>query len=266
MRCRIDRTPLARGTWALRGGAALCLLALSACGGMSGPGPSAQVMRVSNTVESAICEGRAADAVTTLSSEPLSSPSDRFYLGLAYEESGRPITARRIYAGLMSSGANDQVYLRCADRVVASGSVSVEAGRRLAEIAGQLQQMDAARMGAVQLPDGLASVSDKPANTVRTSPANMARTAVTRPGSSSPLGRWFAHLSSYRSYEHAEENKSTLEKQFPALTGMIDQWEVNVNGLAVRLGVRISERGDAQLLCNQVKSQGEYCAVLDTSQ
>jgi hypothetical protein len=90
--------------------------------------------------------------------------------------------------------------------------------------------------------------------------------AVSKPSSQSPLGQWFVHLASYRSMDNAVKNRSTLEAKFPSLTGVIDQWELEVNGgTAVRLGVRVSERADATSLCNSVKSQQEYCAVIDTS-
>jgi hypothetical protein len=66
--------------------------------------------------------------------------------------------------------------------------------------------------------------------------------------------------------ENAKTHKATLEKKYPALTGILDQWELNVGGsLAVRMGVRVSVRADADRLCNAVKSQGDYCAVIDTS-
>ena len=232
--------------------------------------PGATVQRINPTVEQALCEGRAIDAARILTSEPLSSPADRFYTGLAFEESGRPIAARRIYADLMTSGAQDGVFARCGNTILADGPVSIEAGRRLAVIAVRMQAMDAARGEPLRLGDGLPATSEKPADIARTAPAAGGsvgpRRDVSRPSSSSPLGRWFAHLASYRSYDHAMAGKTSLEKQYPALSGIIDQWEVNVSGYALRLGVRLSEKADATDLCAEVKSQGEYCAVMDTSQ
>ena len=246
-------------------------LALAACGG-EGPSRMAggtTTQRINPVVEQALCEGRAADAARIMTSEPLLSPADRFYTGLALEESGRPIAARQIYATLMSSGAQDGVFAHCGSVVLADGPVSAEAGRRLALIASQLQSMDVARAEPMHFGPGLPPTTSKPADVTRTAPAaggNGPRRDVTRPSSSSPLGRWFAHLASYRSYDHANAGKESLTKQYPALDGIIDQWEVNVNGYALRLGVRTSEKGDASNLCAQVKSQGEYCAVMDTSE
>lgn len=248
------------------------LLGVAACssGGASyRASPGAAMQRINPTVEQALCEGRASDAVRLMTSEPLLSPADRFYTALALEEGGRPIAARQIYATLMSSGAQDGVFAHCGSMVLADGPVSAEAGRRLAVIASQLHAMDVARAEPLRFGPGLPATTSKPADITRTAPAaggTGPRRNVTRPSSSSPLGRWFAHLASYRSDDHATEGRESLTKQYPALDGIIDQWEVNVNGYALRLGVRTSERGDANELCAQVKSQGEYCAVMDTSE
>ncbi|WP_417464156.1 hypothetical protein [Kordiimonas sp.] len=249
------------------------LLLLGACAtggtGRSVRPQSASVQRASDAVEQAMCEGRAIDAARMLMSEPLSSAPDRFYTGLALEQSGRPVAARRVYASLMNSGSRDMVFMRCGNEIMADGMVGSEAGRRLAIIASELQTMDVARMQPVRLDHGLPAMTEKPADVARTAPAagnTGPRRDVTRPSGSSPLGRWFAHLASYRSYEQAVSSKSILEKKYPALSGIIDQWEVNVGGFALRLGVRLQEKSDAQTMCNQVKSQGDYCAVLDTSQ
>ncbi|WP_417449949.1 hypothetical protein [Kordiimonas sp.] len=250
------------------------LLVVTACaaGGPSrrSVAPDARAQPIAPAVEQALCEGRATDAARILTSEPLSSPADRFYTGLALEESGRPIAARRIYASLMTSGARDTVFVHCGNTVLADGPISAEAGRRLALVATRLQAMDVARTEPLQFTGALPTTREKPADTTRKTPASSAATAqrsdVTRPSGSSPLGRWFAHFASYRSYDHAMTGKSSLEKQYPALSGIIDQWEVNVGGYALRLGVRLSDRADASSLCAQVKSQGEYCAVMDTSQ
>ena len=270
MRCLTD-FPHRTGLKLVSGALALLLLAACGTGGMTrGPRPqSASLQRASNAVEQAMCEGRAIDAARILISEPLSSPADRFYTGLALEESGKPVAARRIYASLMTSGSRDMVFLRCGNETLADGTVGAEAGRRLAIIASELQSMDAARMQPVRLDHSLPAITEKPADVARTSPAagnTGPRRDVSRPNGSSPLGRWFAHLASYRSYEQAVSSKSILEKKYPALSGIIDQWEVNVGGFALRLGVRLGEKSDAQTLCGQVKSQGDYCAVLDTSQ
>ncbi|WP_420428742.1 hypothetical protein [Kordiimonas sp.] len=270
MRCLTDFSHRA-GFKLVSGAAALLLLAACDTGGMSRSVQPKGVttQRASNAVEQAMCEGRAIDAARILISEPLSSPADRFYTGLALEQSGKPVAARRIYASLMSSGSRDRVFLRCGNEVMADGAVGSEAGRRLAIIASELQAMDAARMQPVRLDHSLPSITEKPADVARTTPAagnTGPRRDVSRPSGSSPLGRWFAHLASYRSYEQAVSSKSILEKKYPALSGIIDQWEVNVGGFALRLGVRLQEKSDAQTLCSQVKSQGDYCAVMDTSQ
>ncbi|TNE67158.1 MAG: hypothetical protein EP335_02160 [Alphaproteobacteria bacterium] len=252
----------------------MSLLTLSAC--MDGPSPArvtpgAKVRSAPATVQAALCEGRAADAVLTMAAEPLAAPSDRFYTALALEEAGQAVRARRMYADLMSAGYDDWVSIRCGKEYKANGPISEEAGKHLAMIARTLQAMDVAMAPATRLGDGLPSLSStNPASgttsgaVVHRASANTSPMTVTRPSSQTPLGRWFVHLASYRSVDHVRENKVTLEKQFPALAGVLDQWEVDVNGLAIRIGVRVDSRDEARALCNSIKSQGAYCAVLDT--
>jgi len=249
-------------------GFALSLLLVAACSsGPSGPKPTAGAKRAPTQVANALCEGRAADAVDMLSAEPLSGPVDRFFTALAMEKSGHPVSARKIYASLMTSGATDPVYLDCGSELLANGTVSSEAARRLALIAQDLRSLDVATARPQHLHEGLPTLDGgngvsavRPSSGFSSTPMS-----VFRPGSTSPLGRWFAHLESYKSYQSAQENKPTLEAKYPSLTGYIDQWEVNVAGGVVRLGVRLDDRADARRLCQQVKSNGDYCAVLDTS-
>ncbi|MCJ9428293.1 hypothetical protein [Kordiimonas marina] len=243
------------------------LAMLAACVG--GPSPSAMgpgpTRAASPAVQSALCEGRADDAIKILSSEPLAAPSDQFYKALAYETGGQPIVARKLYAELMNAGYQGNVSLRCGNDYLANGTISDEAGRHLAMIAQQLQAMDVAAAPMPTLGNGLPSMSSMTSShraTVRHTSSHAM--TVTRPASQSPLGRWFVHLASYRSLEHAKANKPTLEKMFPALAGILDQWEVDVHGFAVRLGVRLNDHQEAENLCQSIKAQGQYCAVLDT--
>ncbi|SDE59500.1 MULTISPECIES: hypothetical protein [Kordiimonas] len=248
-------------------GFALSLLLVAACSsGPSGPKPTAGAKRAPNQVANALCEGRAADAVTMLTAEPLSGPVDRFFTALAMEKSGHPVSARKIYASLMTSGATDPVYLDCGSEVFANGTVSGEAARRLAVIAQDLRSLDVAATRPQTLHEGLPTLDGSSISAVRPS-SGFSSTPMTvyRPASTSPLGRWFAHLESYKTYQSAQANKPTLEAKFTSLKGYIDQWEVNVSGGVVRLGVRLDEREDARRLCQQVKSNGDYCAVLDTA-
>ncbi len=255
-------TTLARGA-----GLALSLLLVAACSsGPSGPKPTAGAKRAPTQVANALCEGRAADAVDMLSAEPLSGPVDRFFTALAMEKSGHPVSARKIYASLMTSGATDPVYLDCGAEQLANGTVSSEAARRLALIAQDLRSLDVATARPQHLHEGLPTLDGSSVSSVRPSSGfSSTPMSVFRPGSTSPLGRWFAHLESYKTYQSAQENKPTLEAKFPSLQGYIDQWEVNVAGGVVRLGVRLDDKEDARRLCQQVKSNGDYCAVLDTS-
>ncbi|NVJ70023.1 MAG: hypothetical protein HWE08_06700 [Alphaproteobacteria bacterium] len=247
---------------------ALCFLLLAACGGSDGNiSPVAGAKHPTRQVENALCEGRPDDAIAILSSEPLAGPVDRFYTALAMEKGGRPVTARKIYAALMQQGATDTVFLRCGNVVLANGIVSEEAARRLATIAQELRALDVAAATPRKLHAGLPTIngngisaSSSPARSFSSTPM-----AVYRPQSTSPLGRWFAHLESYKSYQSALESKPVLEGKFPALKGYIDQWEVKVAGGVVRLGVRLDSKDDAVRLCRQVKSNGDYCAVLDTN-
>lgn len=251
------------------------VLLVAACGMLSPSGPSVRsgngvVQELPSDLQAAICEGRAQEAVDALVSEPLVSASDRFYTALALEEAGAGTRARMLYARLMQSGAQDIVRANCSDRVLANGPIVDEAARRLAALSEFLTAMDVNLSPEQTLHEGLPRSG--PVRVVdpikfRDGPPGGPLSSLARPASQSPLGQWFVHLASYRSMDNAMKNKSTLEAKFPALTGLIDQWELDVGGsLAVRLGVRVSDRADANSLCATVKSQQEYCAVIDTSQ
>ena len=251
------------------------LLLLSACGTMSGimgssPAPAGSTVHaLPAALQTAICEGRGQEAIDALTAEPLFSASDRFYTALALEETGSAMRARSLYAAIMQTPSNDIVRASCPDRVLANGPVTDEAAKRLAALSQQLAAMDVNLAPERPLHNGLERTSA--INAVNNSGSTLsyaggASQTITRPSSQSPLGQWFAHLSSYGSIESAVSNRATVEKKFPALTGLIDQWELVVNGnTAIRLGVRVGDKSDADRLCNAVKSQGEYCAVIDTS-
>jgi len=253
------------------------LLIVAACGGsgLSSSGPSTQIAggavhELPSNLQAAICQGRPQDAIDALTAEPLVSSTDKFYTALALEEAGLSTRARLMYAGLMQTGSKDSVRARCPDRVLANGTVVDESARRLAALSRFLTAMDVNLAPEPRLHDGIS-----PAGPIRVmdpvkysgSVPSSRPSAIARPASQSPLGQWFVHLASYRSMDTAMKNRSTLEAKFPPLVGVIDQWELEVGGsTAVRLGVRVSERADANSLCNSVKSQQEYCAVIDTSQ
>lgn len=253
------------------------MLIVAACGGagMSGSGPSSQIAggtvhELPSNLQAAICQGRAQDAIDALTAEPLVSSTDKFYTALALEEAGLGTRARLMYAGLMQTGSKDSVRARCSDRILANGTVVDESARRLAALSQFLTAMDVNLAPEPRLHDGIS-----PAGPIRVmdpvkfsgSVPSGRPSAIARPASQSPLGQWFVHLASYRSMDTAMKNRSTLEAKFPPLAGIIDQWELEVGGsTAVRLGVRVSERADANGLCNAVKNQQEYCAVIDTSQ
>ena len=253
------------------------LLIAAACGGggFSGAGPSTSlpggtVQELPANLQAAICQGRAQNAIDALTAEPLVSATDRFYVALALEEAGMGTRARLLYAGVMQTASKDSVRARCPDRVLANGPVVDEAARRLATLSQILSAMDVNLAPEPRLHDGIApSGPIRVVDPVKFSgyvPSGRPR-AVTRPGSQSPLGQWFVHLASYRSMDNAMKNRATLEAKFPSLAGIIDQWEIEVDGTpAVRLGIRVSEKAEARGLCNTIKSQQEYCAVIDTSQ
>lgn len=249
------------------------MLVLAACAdtGLFGGGPGTSnagpAARMQSNAEAALCAGNASEAIRILTAEPLGAPTDRFFLALAVEESGGAPRARGLYTRLMQSGSTDQIYVNCGGRLLANGSVSNEAARRLADISRDLAVLDVNMRPSASLHAGL-PYSEKPASRPTNSNNSYSgpALAITRPTSQSPLGQWFVHLASYRSMEAAVENRSTVERQFPAFAGIIDQWEVNVSGLAVRLGVRVSDRTEANNLCTAVKSNGAYCAVLNTTQ
>lgn len=251
----------------------LPLLAVAACGVLSPSSPSSRggvlVQDMSSDLEDAVCTGRAQTAADALLAEPLVSPTDRFFVALALEEAGLAPRARLLYANVMQTGSDDIVRARCPDRVLANGPVREEAAKRLAALSELLTAMDVNLSPVRPLHDGIPPSGPVKAVDGRKFPESFAggppRTVV-RPASQSPLGQWFVHLASYRSMDNAMRNKPTLETKFPALAGIIDQWELDVGGnLAIRLGVRVADRADANGLCNAVKSQQEYCAVIDTS-
>jgi len=253
------------------------LVIVVACGGtgMPGSGPTARVAggavhELPSNLQAAICQGRAQDAIDALTAEPLVSATDKFYTALALEEAGLGTRARLMYAGLMQTGSKDSVRARCADRVLANGTVVDESARRLAALSQFLTAMDVNLAPEPRLHDGISPAGPirvmDPVKFSASAPGGRA-SAIARPTSQSPLGQWFVHLASYRSMDTAMKNRATLEAKFPPLVGILDQWELEVGGsTAVRLGVRVSERSDANSLCNSVKSQQEYCAVIDTSQ
>lgn len=249
--------------------ATLCI-AIAACS--SGPDRSAGTVKTPQassemkaTIKQALCEGRADDAVKQLTAEPLVSPTDRFFLALSLEQSGHPIRARMLYAQLMQTGYNGYVRVHCGRNVLVDGSVSEESARRLAVVARNLAIMDVNLRPTPKLHKGIPSaapVKTKKSGSTYSGPA----LDVGKPSSQSPFGQWFAHLASYRSIDNALKNKGTLEGKFPALAGVIDQWEVVTSGRqTIRLGIRVQDKADAQNLCQAVKSHGEYCAVIDTS-
>lgn len=248
---------------------------LAACSGMpsilGGSSTTAQTgsttQRMADNVLSALCSGQPEQAVQILSLEPLASPTDRFFIAYAFEQSGRPAAARQLYAQLMQQESNERINIRCGGQTLANGTVSDVSAQRLVVVSQNLALLDADLRPKQRLHAGLPSTqpaSRGPASSgsTYTGPA----IPVTAPGSQSPFGQWFAHLASYMSLENAQKNRATLEGQFPALSGIIDQWEVNSGGrTAIRLGIRVENRADAQRLCQAVKSQGKYCAVIDTS-
>ena len=249
--------------------AGTALLLLAACsGGPSGtPGrvTSGGPARMPDNVLNALCEGRANDAITLLTAEPLGSPADRFFAALSLEEAGHPTRARALYVSVMRSGTTETVKIRCGGHTLANGAILDEAARRLAIISQNLALLDANLRPHRPLHRGLPS-SAKPTQAKSASTYSGPRMAVSAPSGQSPFGQWFVHLASYSTIESAAKNKGTLENKFPALQGIIDQWEINARGnTAIRLGIRVQAKGDAQQLCNAVQSQGSYCAVIDTS-
>jgi len=250
------------------------ILVLGACSGMPGflssSGPKAPAgqttKRMADDALNALCTGRADDALTILTAEPLVSPVDQFFTAVALEESGRPSRARLLYGKLMQSGSSEYVEIHCGGNSLANGSVADEAAKRLATVSKNLAILDANLRPNIPLHTGLPSASESNGGSGSSFMSLGSATTVTRPGSQSPFGQWFAHLSSYMSLENANKNKPTLEADFPALAGIIDQWEVDVGGRrAIRLGIRVENKADAERLCSAVKSQGKYCAVIDTS-
>jgi len=230
-------------------------------------GANGSTARMQDAVLDAMCEGHAEDAIALMTSEPLMSDADRFFVALATEVAGHPFRARMQYARLMQTGSTDKVSVRCGRRVLAEGMVSDEAAKRLAAVARDLSVLDANLRPNRQLHKGLPAATytnGDGAGNGSNAPLGPAR-AVSRPGSQNPLGQWFAHLVSYRSIEAATKNRSVLEAKYPSLAGIIDQWEVDAGGMAIRLGVRLNSRAEADELCGSVKSQGSYCAVLDTA-
>jgi len=259
-------------TYAQITGITLICLMIAACSSNNPTGPRQKTVApgyskdTQRSVEAAFCEGRANDVVTQLTSEPLASPTDRFYLALALEESGHPTRAQALYAHLMQNGVDGYVRIRCGRNILADGSLAEQSAQRLASIARNLAILDVNLRPAPRLHKGLPADTKSTGNKRSSNSYSGPAIAVETPASQSPFGQWFSHLTSYRTFDNAVKNKRVLEKKFPALKGIIDQWEVTSSGRqAIRLGIRMENKADAQTLCNSVKSQGEYCAVMDTS-
>ncbi|MCK0069274.1 SPOR domain-containing protein [Kordiimonas laminariae] len=248
---------------------------VAACsGGGSSKLPTAQTGR---TIEmpraalSALCQNAPVEALDLLSEEPMASPADRFFVAAALERGGMVTRARQIYAGLMQTNTRESVSILCGDEIIAYGPVPNEAGRRLAVISRDMALLDANLRPTRPLHKGLPA-SSKPQQTVlpaagKPTPRRTKGpvTSLPRPTTNSPFGNWFVHLSSYRSMDNAIKNRPTLETKYPALKGFIDQWEVDSGGTAIRLGVRLQDKSEADRLCAAIKNSGNYCAVMDTS-
>ncbi len=246
------------------------ILALAACSSSGGPRTAGTVATpataslMKDAVQSALCKGNAHGAVQLLAAEPLVSPTDRFYLALAYELDGHPSIAQPLYAQIMQTGSNGYVKVKCGRTVIADGSLSAEAARRLATVARNLAVMDVNLRPSPSLHEGIPEANPQ---TNKKGVYNGPALEVKKPDGQTPFGQWFSHLASYTSMDSAVKNKGTLEAKFPALAGIIDQWEIVANGRkAVRLGIRVQEKSDADELCQTVKSHNEYCAVIDTTQ
>ena len=241
-----------------------CTGAPSFLGGSPNRVTSGGPVHMSDTALRALCAGQAKEAVELLMAEPMASPTDIFFSAVALEQAGHPAKARNLYASVMRAGSTALVKIRCGGTTVANGNVMDEAALRLATISRNLALLDVDLRPTRPLHLGLPP-SKKSAKSIQ-SAYRGPRMTVVAPEGQSPFGQWFVHLASYGSIESATKSKSTLSKQFPALNGIIDQWEVNSSGrTAIRLGIRVQGKAAAQKLCTSVKSQGKYCAVINTA-
>ncbi len=250
---------------------------LAACSGngflQSSPtAPSGETVPMPKPALLAICQHNPVEALAILSEEPMASPADTFFTAVALEKSGHATKARQLYAGLMQSPTTENISIICGNETIAHGLISEEAGRRLASISRDLALLDVNMRPAKPLHAGLPHDTMAPKLAAIKPAARPARakskgpvTNLPTPVSNSPFGQWFVHLSSYRSTENAMKNTPTLEAKYPAFKGFIDQWEVDSRGTAIRLGVRVSDKPEADSLCAAVKNSGNYCAVMDTT-
>jgi len=199
-----------------------------------------------------------------LMGEPMASPTDMFFSAVALEEAGHPAKARNLYAGVMRAGSTALVKIRCGGTTLANGNVMDAAALRLATISRNLALLDVDLRP--QRPLHLGLPPSKRSTKSKSNTYSGPRMNVVAPDGQSPFGQWFVHLASYNNIESATKHKSVLGNLFPALKGIIDQWEVGSSGrTAIRLGIRVQGKAAAQKLCTSVKSQGKYCAVINTA-
>ncbi len=231
---------------------------------------SGETMTMGSAAEAALCQNKPGRALAILSAEPFSSPTDKFFMAVALEKSGHANRARQTYASVMQSGSNDNVSLRCGNETIAMGAVTSEAGKRLANISRHLALLDVNMHPRPPLHRGLASMSRPVAlPPVRSSsgtrkPNQAPVTTLAAPRNQDPFGDWFVHLASYRSIDNATKSLPVLERKYPALAGNIDQWQVNSSGTAIRLGLRLNNKSEADSICAAIKQSSNYCAVLNT--
>ena len=269
------------------GTAATLALSLNACISLPGDDGGSDVKASSSTnakaptgstslsgsVISALCGGRNQEALDRLNAQP-SSIGNLLLKAVALEKSGLPVKARNAYATVARSGNRQKLSVKCKAAPLRGSMVEV-ASKRLIALQRKLVELDMNFLASTtKLHDSLGTPTPpKPAPKSSGKTKSKKRDTkglklialdVTLPRSHHPKGSWYAHLSSYDSYEDAVKYTSTLEKSYSALKGAINIWQISTaNGQAFRLGVPVEQWSDADRLCVTIRSTGEYCHVLD---
>ena len=269
---------------------------LGACQSMGAHSTSGTALAPSPDAVTVLCSTTPAPSalMTATSSGDDEMAQASFLTALANDLSGHGVTARRYYADVVSGPVDMDIRIICPDgRVLANGAIKNIASRSLVRIAGDLRAHDVVMTPPRTLHAGLPAqdpdentdgdgstgedgrydpLREKPRLPAPPQTGSAARTApatpvtVTTPPSASRSGTWFAHLTSYRTAEAAAAGVQALERQYPALQGLIDEWQVNVTGTVWRLGVTTVNWQDANTLCEEIRANGPYCRVLDRVQ
>jgi hypothetical protein len=233
-----------------------------------------------------------ASAQTLLTANP-QNPKAHLLEGLALDASGRGIEAYRALDVLAAADHRATVSLRCGEKFVYSGSVSEVAQRRLFEVKTKLIALGAmlplpepaAAAPASQVLFNLASQAPahdpfarlktaqseaKPAMAPShdPAPAEPEKGATKKASKTAKADSVFVHLGSYRSMKMLDKGWKDLSRRYDNVlhgrTRVVSKVDLGSKGKYIRLGVAVASKGQGADVCRQLKTAGQYCAVIAT--